>query len=543
MVVDPPASAAWACPCTDAERRAGAASSGVTMMRAIRRFTRIRVASDDSGVSLLEVVFASAIMAVVSISTLSALIFATTSGQQNTMRIRALDLANRTIEHARNLPYDSVGVIGGNPAGTILSVDSSSTPGFVITTAVTYSYDSSTGRAAYKNIVARVTWTKPRPGSVSLSSAIYGPTAMVNNGDLMVQVYQAGSTTGIEGAVVGVKASGVATTQTITTGADGRTVFGMLPIGIATVSVSSSGWVFGPVTPNPSVVTDVLTATYVYGYRPCTVVARTVSAVATATTIPGVAVTLLGVGGTSYSGTSDANGVVTFTMMMPDSYAISASKSGYADASESLPALAAGSSTTVDIEMSLSAPATAFKIRVTNPSGSAISPATVTVTGPGTSTSNVTGSPTNTPSNGEVYFTGLASGSYKVGVTAANYNPYPATSYSVTSGTDQTLEVVLTSTSATAKGTLSIQVWTYQGEGNPDTNHEVTVKQKSGTSWITIKNGSSSHFHTNSSGVVSIPNLTEGIYQVTVKDISTPQEEDVVGGLTSYLIFTTPAPH
>lgn len=513
-----------------------------TMVRAAQRLVRRRGASDDSGVSLLELVFASAILAVVSVSMLSALIFASTSGQQSTMRTRALDLANRTIEHARNLSYDNVGVVGGNPSGAIPAEDIASAPGFVIRTRVDYSFDPVTGRARYKNIKVVVTWTTPRSGVVSLASSIYGPTTLVNNGDLLVQVYEVGTTTGIEGAVVQVTPNGSTTPQSRSTGTDGKLVFGMLPIGTTAVSVSASGWVFAPVAPSPSVVPDVLTSQYVYGHRPCTVVVTAVSSVSTTTTISGVLVTVTGAGGQVYTGTTDVNGVATITGMLPDSYGVAATKVGYADASDSLSALAAGSTTPLTIAMSPAAPATAFKVRVVNTSGSAVPNATVTVTGPGTSTANVAGSPKTTGSNGEVFFTGLATGSYKVGVTATGYTAYAPTAYSVVGGTDQTLQVTLNSTSTSTKGTLVIQVWTYRGEGYPDTGHQMTVRvRNSSGTWTTINSSSGeNHFHTDANGLVTLTSLTAGTYQVTVRDITAPQEDDVVGGQTTYLIFTTP---
>lgn len=514
-------------------------------MRSLHRLTHGRRVSDDSGVGVLELVIASAILAGAAISMLAALAFASTSGQQVTMRTRALDLASRVIERARNISYDGVGVVGGNPSGVLLAEDSASAPGFVIRTQVTFKYDPSTLRPAYKNIKVTVTWTSPRPGSVSLASAIYGPTGLVNNGDLMVQVCAIGTTTPIVGAVVQVKPSGsTSTTQSITTGADGAAVFGWLSIGPAAVSVSASDWVFAPVTPSPSVVPDVLNKQFVYGYRPCTVVARTVSATATSTAIPGVAVTLTGANGQIYSATTDANGYATFTMMLPDSYGVTATKTGLADASEALSALAAGSSTSLDIEMSAAAPATAFKVRVINATGSAIVGASVTVTGPGTTTSNVTGSPKTTPSTGEVFFSGLATGSYKVGVTAAaaGYNAYPATAYSVTSGTDQTLEVTLSSTSTSSRGNLSIQVWTWEGEGHPDVDHKVTVRMKSGSYWVVVKSGWSEHFHTNSSGVLTITNLAVGTYRVTPENV-TSQEDPIEADTTTFMIFSTPKPY
>jgi hypothetical protein len=507
------------------------------MMRSLHRLAHGRCVSDDSGVGVLELVIASAILVGAAISILGALSFASTSGQQITARTKALDLASRAIERARNISYDGVGVVGGNPSGVLLAEDSTSAPGFVIMTQVTFQYDPTTLRPAYKNIKVTVTWSSPRAGSVSLASAIYGPTGVVNNGDLAVQVCVIGTTTPIQGAVVQVKASGsTSTTQSITTGVDGGAVFGWLPIGPANVSVSASGYVFAPVTPLPSVVPDVLTKLFVYGYQPCTVVARTVSAVATSTPVPYAAVTLTGAKGQIYSATTDANGYATITMMLPDAYGVAATKSGYADAAEALSTLAAGSSTPLEIEMSAAAPATAFKVRVINASGSAVPVAVVTVkTSAGV---NVSNSPQNTPSNGEVFFSGLATGSYNVGVTATGYTAYPATAYSVVGGTDQTLEVVLTSTSTSAKGSLSIQVWTQDGEGHPDTGHKVTVYMKSGTQWVLVKSGSSDHFHTNSAGVVLINNLAVGTYRVTPENV-TSQEDPVEADATTYMIFST----
>jgi type II secretory pathway component PulJ len=104
---------------------------------------RFGIARDDSGVSLLELVIASAILFIAAIGTVTALAFAASATQQSTTRTRALNLANQRLEQARAIPYDNVGVVyedgsTGDPQGTIPAVET--VGNLVITTAVDYLY-------------------------------------------------------------------------------------------------------------------------------------------------------------------------------------------------------------------------------------------------------------------------------------------------------------------------------------------------------------------------------------------------------------------
>jgi hypothetical protein len=499
---------------------------------------RSRIAADDSGVTLIELVMASAILFIAAIGVITALGFAATSSQQSTMRARALNLANERLEKARDIPYDNVGVVYedgtyGDPAGNIPAVEV--VGDFLVETQVDWSVDATSGRAEYKNMRIAISWQNPRSGTLSIASAIYGSSALTNNGDLKVIVRELGTNVPIDMAQVWVTPAGSTLQRHRWTGADGSAFYGMLPIGSAQVAVAASGWVFDTITP-ASVVADQLTLKEVYGYRPVTVVVHVTET--SGTPVPYASVRLQDSKLRYFYGTTGGDGVATITGLIPDNYGITVTATGRASAAGSIAAVTSGGTFTTTITMSAPVPPGSLRVRVKNSTGTAITGATVSAVGPSPDTTPVAGSGAVTPSSGEVFFASVVGGTYTVNVTASGYNNYTDAAVVVVSGIEKIVDVTMvTVTPPSLLGTLMVQVWTHDGAGHPDTSRKVTLKFWQSGSWQSVNNGGSDHWHTNSAGQVTFADLAPGTYRLTVDGSS--QDVAVTGGATAYAVFQT----
>jgi type II secretory pathway pseudopilin PulG len=79
----------------------------------------LRLGGGDAGISLIEVVFAMVLFAVVAAAVAGALTSAVASHGLSRERTIAQQLAQEQIESIRRLPYDQVGTIAGNPPGLV----------------------------------------------------------------------------------------------------------------------------------------------------------------------------------------------------------------------------------------------------------------------------------------------------------------------------------------------------------------------------------------------------------------------------------------
>ena len=227
------------------------------------------LASD--GFTVAELVIAMAILLVVLIGVLDAVQFAAAATQQASVRQGALQLATQKVEYARNIPYQALGTkqadgTFGDPAG-ILSIDGES----VTTTAGVYTvaYEVSWKRKSdpnpaartvmYKQLKVTVSWEAPRPGSVSLETAIYGIDMAGVVGDVQVFAQDVDTFAALQGVQVTLgPASGP--NRMVATGSDGYSSFGQVPYGaVRSMTAVKSGYMadyatFGPKTVAPNVV-------------------------------------------------------------------------------------------------------------------------------------------------------------------------------------------------------------------------------------------------------------------------------------------------
>jgi hypothetical protein len=289
---------------------------------------RSKIVAEDSGVTIIELMVSSAILFIAAIGVVAALTFSASASAQSAQRSAALDLATFKLEQARSIAYDKVGTVNGNPDGDLLEVDppvgSAARPdGFTIYTEVDWSRDSSSGAAEYKNVKITVRWDRPRPGSVSLASAIYGTTLLANVGDLRVFAREALTLNPIHMARVTVVPKGRTVQAIKFTSTTGEAFYGRIPIGVAKqVTVSASGWVFEPFT-LPLIAPNEVTYLWVYARRPCTAIINVIDNVSSAP-IEHAFVTLTGTGGTPVVSETGADGAAHFTGLYPypDAYTV-----------------------------------------------------------------------------------------------------------------------------------------------------------------------------------------------------------------------------
>lgn len=122
------------------------------------------------GFTLLEVLLGIVLLVFISVSLYTLFSFAINMIWESRVRINASAIANERIERARNLPYNSVGTIGGIPSGTLTQtqiVTMNNVP-FTIQTSVIYIDDPFDGtldgnpndslNTDYKRVRVMVTW-------------------------------------------------------------------------------------------------------------------------------------------------------------------------------------------------------------------------------------------------------------------------------------------------------------------------------------------------------------------------------------------------
>ena len=204
----------------------------------LRRW-RTAIRSLESGQTLIEVVIAASIFAIVS----AGLIYFLTSAVNVTSLSRQKTLAQQAaaseIDYIRNLPYTSVGNVSGNPSGSVPLTQSINVGGAggaakaTETTKISYVNDptplSYQSYANYK----RATVTITRSDGTKLANEVTNiapPTkASQSEGAIVVTVVDAGNNTVVSNATVNI-ANGPSGSESDTTDATGKVIFaGLLP--------------------------------------------------------------------------------------------------------------------------------------------------------------------------------------------------------------------------------------------------------------------------------------------------------------------------
>jgi hypothetical protein len=458
----------------------------------------------SEGFSVVELVTSSAILLTVLVSTMGVVGFASSTSGSATQRDRALNIASTVIERSRNLPFDDVGVryaAGGygDPPGQILTPDAATYPGFTVTTAITWA--RSAGKAAYKQIHVTVGWSTPSVGAVSLETAIYGATELVNVGDLKVTVIDRDSGQPILGALVSVDPDGPAVPRQANALSDGVVLFGRIDQGPAPVTVSALGYVFdNTLTTAVPINRDLTSEITVYGYRSSTL---SVSVVDAAGPVAGATVSLADSHGTVLTAVTDAAGIApTFTNLFPGSFSLDASQGGRG-AQQSSVAVARGGQELV-VVVTLPTPVPAGQLRVTARDATTLQPLSgVTLTLVDSLGVAAAGSPTPTVS-GQAAWTSLAPGTYSLSAAKSGYTTISGRVVTIVSGApcDCSLDLVPVSVQ-----TGTIKVLVTDSSAHPIKNSKVRIRYPDNRQYSA---------RTASDGVVSWSGLPVGSYTVWV---------------------------
>jgi type II secretory pathway pseudopilin PulG len=219
-----------------------------------------RTLKGEGGFGMIETVMAMAMFAVISAPLVGVLLASIAAQSASHERTLAAQTAQSAIESVRSLPYDSVGVTNGNPAGTIAPTMDASQLGIqglnaTVTMKVSYMDDApSTSyrtRADYKKVV--VTVVRNADARTLAKDVTYvappgaGATAGQSQGIVLAQIIDFALNTPIVGATVTVS-SGPSPARNDLTDAAGSSVFpSLLPTNVALnhydVTAASPGYV------------------------------------------------------------------------------------------------------------------------------------------------------------------------------------------------------------------------------------------------------------------------------------------------------------
>ena len=102
-----------------------------------KRFSRLRTESLSKGFSLVELIVASALFALLAVAVYHSYVTVITLVSASRVKILATDIANEELELIRNLPYSQVGVVSSIPAGVVLGTQTVERNGQHFTVGVT----------------------------------------------------------------------------------------------------------------------------------------------------------------------------------------------------------------------------------------------------------------------------------------------------------------------------------------------------------------------------------------------------------------------
>jgi len=482
-----------------------------------------------------------AILLVVLIGVLGAVQFAAAETKVASVRQGALQLATQKVEYARNIPYQALGTkyadgTLGDPPG-ILPADGES----VTTTAGAYTIayrvwwmrksdpDPAARTAMYKNINVTVSWVAPRPGSVSVETAIYGIDTDAATGDVQVFAQDVDTFAALQGVQVTLDpVSGP--NRMVVTGSDGYSFFGHVPYGAITgLTAVKSGYmadyaVLGSKVVGPNVVNT--WSVTMQRSKSAKIQVRNTSG-----PIQGASVTLLNQErGMSYGPfITDASGstppIPNLWNAIAAGYLATATYRGNSSSSTfSIGSLDTDVNSTIDFHDQAQ-----ITVTVKNSAtGLALAGAAVGMTGP----VNPVDDGSLTSGAGTKTFTVTQSGTYSITVSMAAYQPYTGSAVVDLNNASNPSAIMLVPVPVVVK----LQV-TVVDAFSPLTlfllGRTVTVKNGSGT---TV--GSST---TNASGQIPLINIaTGGTYTVTVAAVVAGNYQAFSG--TKLINLTDPSP-
>jgi hypothetical protein len=285
----------------------------VPQLRTPRFWTTVhRLLGREEGFGLIESVMAMSMFAVVS-APLAGVMLASVATQQGAHeRTLAVQTAQMQIEQIRALPYDSVGVLNGNPAGTISAASPANQLGVqgldaTVTTKVSYMDDapatSYRTRADYKRVIVTVTRNSDQRRLVQQATFVAPPGAGAyagqSQGIVVAQIIDLVLNTPLVGATVNLTGGPSPTRNDLTDAAGQATFPALLPTTVSQpsydVTVTAPGYTMlkDDLPPASAAHTSIVAGqtfqTVLRAYKPCTIV-----------------VTAANSNGTPYTGTATA---------------------------------------------------------------------------------------------------------------------------------------------------------------------------------------------------------------------------------------------
>jgi type II secretory pathway pseudopilin PulG len=210
----------------------------------------------EAGFAIVEILIAMGIFAILAAGFAGALASSLQAQVATRLRTTADHLANEQVEQARALPYEQLGVVGGNPPGTLAASREVGTGGtrMRVDTSVTFRDDPIPGgfstSANYKQVRITVTRVSDNKRLARVDTVVAPPTQpSLRNGVIEVRVMDFVANEDIPGALVRLQ-NGPGGTRSETSNETGRAIFPSLtpnpltgPQAYYDVSATLSGYV------------------------------------------------------------------------------------------------------------------------------------------------------------------------------------------------------------------------------------------------------------------------------------------------------------
>jgi len=391
----------------------------------------LRKRTEDSGFTVVELVIAVSVLAVVALGAVGALQYAAGSTTQTSQRELALGVANEQLEKIRNLNYDDIGTVNGYPTGDI---PNSSTVGiYTVEVYIGWSMDAETGLSTSKNIRVTVRWSTPSPGKVTIESNIAGKSGIANAGDVRINVLDADTNEPIKGALVKIKPLSGTQSSMLTNG-DGYAFWGKVPAGTVTITATKTGY-FIDTAPlaGASIAPNQLNEWTLLAAKPSTGLITVRDQFGNPVANSPVKITK-----SPFTATvnTDGEGLARFDDLGKGTYTVtSTGPTGYSNGSGTLGVITSGATYSTTLTVTKYA---RLIVTVRDDQGTKVSGATVSVTGPG----SVTPASAATDTDGMSVHVLGAAGTYTASVSKAGYISNSGAA-SVAAGADGNLTVTI----------------------------------------------------------------------------------------------------
>jgi len=440
----------------------------------------MNLCTDKKGFSLIETLVGSAVFVIVALATYNAFVVLMNAAGASRAKVAATELANEQFEIIRNLPYVNIGIIAGLPVGKIARTQNLTRDGYTFTVLTTIrsvddSFDGTLGGspndtspADYKLADLDITCTNCKSFSPLSFTTLLAPHALETastNGALYIRTIDANSNP-VPGAslhIVNIQTNPDTIIDETTDNTGWLRIVDAIP-GTAAYNITATktgysqdqtypvGGAAGasPIKPDSNVVTKAITQ---LSFTIDLLSSISVSSISsTCAALPNIGFSLTGTKtiGTNvlkyiaHSFTTNSSGAYSVSNLEWDTYAVLLTSASYDLAGTSLfPNFALSPNENENLSLIVVPHVNgALLVSVQDSSGAAIDGATVHLQKTGFDQTKTTNSGScATP--GQVFWNGLASGTYTLSISSAGYQTYTNSALSV-STTWQNKSVTLT---------------------------------------------------------------------------------------------------